>query len=63
MLTDRQFHALDANDAPIENLFAVGEIATSTLFGDYYMGAFSRGYYASMARIAAETAVAELSAN
>lgn len=63
VLTDRQFHALDANDAPIENLFAVGEIATSTLFGDYYMGAFSLGYYASMARIAAETAVAELSAN
>ena len=59
-LTDAQFHALNQDDQPITNLFAVGEIATSTLFGDYYMGAFSLGYYATAARIAAETAVAEI---
>lgn len=59
-ITDRQFHVLNDDDAVIENLFAVGEIATSTLFGDYYMGAFSLGYYASAGRIAAETAVAEI---
>lgn len=59
-LTDRQFHVLDENDAPIENLFAVGEMATSTLFGDYYLGGFSLGYYSAAGRIAAQTAVEEI---
>lgn len=59
-LTDRQFHVLDENDAPIENLFAVGETATSTLFGDYYLGGFSLGYYSAAGRIAAQTAVEEI---
>lgn len=59
-LTDKQFHVLDTNDAPIENLFAVGETATSTLFGDYYLGGFSLGYYFAAGRIAAQTAVGEI---
>ena len=62
VLTDRQFHAVDADGNPIGNVFAVGECATSTLFGDYYMGAFSLGYYATAGRIAGETAVAEINA-
>ena len=59
-MTDYQFHVLDINDAPIENLFAVGETATSTLFGDYYLGGFSLGYYSAAGRIAAQTAVEEI---
>lgn len=62
-LTDEQFHALDEQNAPIENLFAVGECATSTLFGDYYMGGWSLGYYSTAGRIAAQTALTELNAN
>ena len=61
-LTGRQFHVLDQNDQAIENLFAIGELSTSELFGDYYMGAFSLGYYATEGRIAAETAVSEINA-
>lgn len=53
---------LDQNDQAIENLFAIGELSTSELFGDYYMGAFSLGYYATEGRIAAETAVSEINA-
>ena len=59
-ITDRQFHVLDENDEPIANLYAVGESATSTLFGDYYLGGFSLGYYSTAGRIAAQTAVEEL---
>ena len=59
-ITDRQFHVLDENDEPIANLYAVGESATSTLFGDYYLGGFSLGYYSAAGRIAAQTAVEEL---
>ncbi len=61
-LTDRQFHALDQNDQVIENLFVIGELSTSELFGDYYMGAFSLGYYSTEGRLAAETAVSEINA-
>jgi len=62
VLTDRQFHPLSQDGSSIENLFAVGEVATSTLFGDYYMGAFSLMYYSTAGRIAGETAVAEINA-
>lgn len=62
VLTDNQFHVLHEDDTPIENVFAVGETATSTLFGDYYHGSFSLSYYATAGRIAAETAVAEINA-
>ena len=58
--TDEQFHVLDAENQPIANLYAVGESATSTLFGDYYLGGFSLGYYSTAGRIAAQSAVSEL---
>ena len=60
-LTDYNFHVLSAEtDAPIENLYAVGECATSTLFGVDYMGSWSLAYYSTAGRIAAETIQAEL---
>ena len=60
-LTDRSFHPLDQNDEPIPNLYAIGECATSTLFGEFCYGGFSLGYYSTMGRIAAQTALAEIS--
>lgn len=60
VMTDRSFRVQKTDGSVIENLFAVGELSTSTLFGDAYMGAFSLGYYATAARIAAETAVAQI---
>ncbi|MDD3334895.1 MAG: FAD-binding protein [Eubacteriales bacterium] len=59
-LTDEAFHVLDTEDQVIENLFAVGEVATSTLFGDYYVGSFSLGLYTAAGMTAARTAVFEL---
>ena len=59
-ITDEQFHVLDKDGNVIENLFAIGESATSTLFGDYYVGSFSLGMYLTEGKISAETAVAEL---
>ncbi len=59
-MTDEAFHVLNTNGDPIENLFAVGEVATSTLFGDYYVGSFSLGLYTAAGKIAGETAVNEL---
>lgn len=59
-ITDTQFHALREDGSIIENVFAVGESATSTLFGDYYLGSWSLGYYSTAGRIAAETAIAEI---
>lgn len=59
-ITDEQFHVLDTENQPIANLYAVGESATSTLFGDYYLGGFSLGYYSTAGRIAAQSAVSEL---
>ena len=61
-ITDEAFHVLNTEDQPIENLFAVGECATSTLFGDYYVGSFSLGLYTAAGKTAAETAVAEINA-
>ena len=46
----------------IPNVFAVGECATSMLFGDYYFGGYSLGFYTAAGKIAAETAVAEINA-
>lgn len=62
-ITDESFHVLNTEDQPIENLFAVGECATSTLFGDYYVGSFSLGLYTAAGKTTAETAVAEINAN
>ena len=61
-LTDDTFHVLDQSGAVMKNLFAVGEVATSRLFGDYYFGGFSLGFYTAAGHIAAETAVAEIAA-
>lgn len=59
-ITDDTFHVLREDGSIIENVFAAGEAATSTLFADYYFGSFSLGYYATMGRVASETAAAEL---
>lgn len=59
-VVDHQFHAQNAQNETIENVFAIGECATSMLFGDYYFGGFSLGFYAAAGRVAAEAAVAEL---
>ena len=59
-VTDDTFHVLNENEEVIENLFAVGEMATARLFGDYYFGGVSLGFYTAAGNIAAETAVAEL---
>ncbi|MBO5570415.1 MAG: FAD-dependent oxidoreductase [Clostridia bacterium] len=59
-LTDYQFRPIYEDGAMIPNLFTVGELATSTLFGDYYMGGFSLAYYSAAGRIAGEIAVQEL---
>ena len=60
-LTDYNFRVLNAEtDEPIENLYAVGECATSTLFGVDYMGSWSLGYYSTAGHIAAETIQEEL---
>lgn len=61
-ITDDTFHVLREDGSVIENVFAAGEAATSTLFADYYFGSFSLGYYATMGRVAGETAAAELTA-
>lgn len=61
-LTDDTFHVLAEDDSVIENLFAVGEVATSRLFGDYYFGGFSLGFYTAAGHLAADTAVAEINA-
>ena len=61
-LTDDTFHVLSEEGETLQNLFAVGEVATSRLFGDYYFGGFSLGFYTAAGHIAAETAVAELAA-
>lgn len=59
-VVDRQFHVMNVENTAIENVYAVGECATSMLFGDYYFGGFSLGFYAAAGRIAAETAVSEI---
>ena len=59
-VTDDTFHVLDASGAAIDNLFAVGECSTARLFGDYYFGGFSLGFYTAAGHIAGETAVAEI---
>lgn len=62
VMTDEEMRVLRADGSSIENVFAVGETATSRLFGDYYLGGFSLGLYSTMGRIAAETAAAEIQA-
>ena len=59
-VTNDNFQVLNENGDVIDNLFAVGEMSTARLFGDYYFGGFSLGFYTAAGHIAAETAVAEL---
>lgn len=59
-VTDEFGHVLK-DGQPIPNLFAAGESSTYPLFGDYYVGAASLGLYGATGRIAAKTAVAEMS--
>ena len=59
-LTDENFHVLGKDGEIINNLFAVGEAATSTIFGDYSVGSFSLGLYTTAGMIAGEAAAAEL---
>lgn len=59
-LTDRDFRPMYEDGTTIPNLFTVGELATSTLFGDYYMGGFSLAYYSTAGRLAAQAAAAEI---
>ncbi len=59
-VTDDTFHVIDANGKAIENLFAVGECSTARLFGDYYFGGFSLGFYTAAGHIAGTEAVREI---
>ena len=59
-VTDDTFHVVNADGKPIENLFAVGECSTARLFGDYYFGGFSLGFYTAAGHVAGEEAVKEI---
>ena len=61
-VTDDTFHVIDAKGAVIDNLFAIGECATARLFGDYYFGGFSLGFYTAAGHVAGEVAVREINA-
>ena len=60
-VTDDTFHVMNTDGKVIENLFAVGECSTARLFGDYYFGGFSLGFYTAAGHVAGEEAVKELS--
>ncbi len=53
---------IDTNGKAIDNLFAVGECSTARLFGGYYFGGFSLGFYTAAGHIAGEEAVREINA-
>lgn len=59
-VTDDTFHVIASDGKTIENLFAVGECATARLFGDYYFGGFSLGFYTAAGHVAGEQAVKEI---
>ncbi len=61
-VTDDTFHVIDTNGKAIDNLFAVGECSTARLFGGYYFGGFSLGFYTAAGHIAGEEAVREINA-
>ena len=60
-VTDDTFHVINTDGKVIDNLFAVGECSTARLFGDYYFGGFSLGFYTAAGHVAGEEAVKELS--
>ena len=59
-VTDDTFHVINADGKPIANLFAAGECSTARLFGDYYFGGFSLGFYTAAGHVAGEEAVKEI---
>lgn len=61
-VTDDTFHVIDTEGKVIGNLFAVGECSTARLFGDYYFGGFSLGFYTAAGHVAGEEAVRGLKA-
>lgn len=62
VVTDDTFHVVNTSGEVIDNLFAIGECSTARLFGDYYFGGFSLGFYTAAGHIAGETAMAEIQA-
>lgn len=44
-LTDHTMKVRKADGTVFENLYAAGETSTGQLFGEFYMGGFSHGYY------------------
>ena len=61
-VTDDTFHVIGSDGKAIANLFAVGECSTARLFGDYYFGGFSLGFYTAAGHVAGEEAVKEIKA-
>ena len=59
-IIDENMHVLDKDGNVIPNVYAIGETATSQLFGDYYFGGYSLGSYTTEGRIAAKDAVSSL---
>ena len=59
-MTDDDFHVLDADSAPIANLFAVGEMSNCEFFSVFYVGGNSLALNSTAGRLAGATAVAEL---
>ena len=60
VMTDDDFHVLDADSAPIANLFAVGEMSNREFFSVFYVGGNSLALNSTAGRLAGATAVAEL---
>ena len=57
---DFEYEIRDKDGNVIPNVYAIGETATSQLFGDYYFGGYSLGSYTTEGRIAAKDAVSSL---
>lgn len=51
---NRRMQVLTKDGKHFANLFAAGETATGDLFAEYYMGAFSLGYYSTEGRLIGE---------
>lgn len=51
---NRKMQVIKNDGSVYPNLFAAGETATGDLFSEYYMGAFSLGYYSTEGRLIAE---------
>lgn len=51
---NQKMQVLLPDDTHFNHLYAAGETSTGDLFAEYYMGAFSLGYYATEGRLIAE---------